>query len=183
MRPLHRPPRSSWFLVWVALSGCAAQVRSSPPELPRLAQAATEASPPDRSPPSDQMRLQADRSYKGKQAVGRAVLKLPPTLEALRAKHEKLAVARAWLSLAEQSGHVGDWSGTVECAQAGRRELGELREPYPRRGVLDDSGMHWIDAEIQLKQGQVKAAAEVMLRILKLRIDFYVRYYSQEIAE
>jgi hypothetical protein len=137
----------------------------------------------DRAESSDLQPLQAERSYKGRQAVGRAVLKSPPTLEAIRARHERLAAARAWLSLAEQSGQKGDWTSAVECAQSGRLELGDLRELYPNFGALDQAGTKWRAAQDQGKQGQVKEAAGVMLNILNLRAHFYVRYYSQEIDD
>lgn len=184
MRPLPRILRNSWLPVCMALAGSAILARPSPAESQRSSQAAIMASGNlNPAQPSELQLLQVDRSYKGRQAVGRAVLKPPLTLEAIRARHERLAAARAWVSLAEQNGQKGDWAGAVACAQAGRPELGDLRELYPHFGALDQAGTKWRAAEDQVKQGQVKEATAVMLDILKLRAHFYVRYYSQEIDD
>lgn len=119
MRPLLPLRRNNWFLVCMAISGCAA---ASKPDLAvpeQIPKAATRASNQDLAQLSDPQRLQVDRVYKGQRAAGLAVLKPPLTMAELRARHEKLAGARAWLSLAAQRAQTEDWPGAVECTQAG----------------------------------------------------------------
>ncbi len=182
MRPLHRIAQSSLLLICIAVGGCTAPVKPNHPVPQPISRPVTESGKPEGAQTTDPLQLQVERVYERQQAIGRAMLKLP-TLAERRARHTKLAGARAWLALAELSEQTGDWAGAVDCARAGKRELGELRGLSARLGVYDHSDMHWRAAELRAEQGHVEQAARLMLPILKLQTDSYVRYYSQEVAE
>lgn len=178
--------RNNWLVVGFVLGGCSDATAGT-----RLSdQAVTSHLAPhrvvqDMADPGVMARMEEERAYKARCATGLVLLKRTVNNDGGPQAHQRLAGARAWLSLSRKSVAAHDWAGARECAQNGLRELGKLTGLAARLRVrvFDDSVLALGAAEDLSKKGRVRDAAVMMLEILEERTRLYVLYYADEIAE
>lgn len=180
--------RASWIvllMLWLSMAchhgkGLSASPHPAPAPLSSHAPLVSSTSAPPSAPSPDLRRLTESRTHEGHNAEGLVVLREPAPPDVGASPHRKLAGSRAWLTLGEQRFAAEDWKGALACAQAGLAELGSK---YASRRALDHTDMKLYIAREQLKSGNLEAAAEIMLRQLKIRTNYYADLHTDEIAE
>jgi hypothetical protein len=118
------------------------------------------------------------RAFAGQTATGAATLRGVDLEAAKRSRLTRVAVARAWLRLAAL---YADEPRTI--SEIARRGLDELGTDYrfKKRRIIDDTDNTLHIADELAAKGEEALAAQSRLRVLRSRVEIYLRYYRGQI--
>jgi hypothetical protein len=109
--------------------------------------------------------VSAERAYGDARGSGRVTVR-SNRRPSERSAYAGLAAARAWLDVAAGRLSAQDAEAALAAARSGVEELGA---GYAGEGVRDDTKLKLVAADDQVSEGDIVAAAEIVLDVLRTR--------------
>ena len=123
--------------------------------------------------------ITAESSLDGESGEGQVVVRSRTAPRPAAAPHAALAEGRAFLALGEKLAARKRLPSAIEAAQGGLAALGQ---DYAPPGVDDDTTLKLAAAEDQIEKGNLGNGATTLLRVLRERIDLYVKAHQAAIV-
>jgi hypothetical protein len=124
----------------------------------------------------DRIEVSIVRTFHDQHATGVAMLHGVSLEAAQRSPLVRVAIARAWLSIAQTLA-----TEPAAAYEAARRGIDELRTEYRKAGIIDDTGQ-WIRlAEMAANADDIGTAASQLIKALRERVDLYLHVFHDSV--